>query len=321
MSKTIALDPGFGGIKIYGASGKLNMQSVVAIAGQNGIGRMEGLKQARPPLKVETTAGTFYVGTGAHDWGRPVENLDFDRLTGSPEMLALFLGAMTRYDSPKEPVPLIVGLPIVALIGERAGIAQRKVRSFLSGEHIWTANGKEYRLTVDSVLITSQPVGAMFDYLLTDEGGMPSERQRVFRGELGILGIGMNTLDLLVVRNGKPVQRFTAGETLGVRRLLELLNHDGLFSLAELDAKLRTQRMDASDALLLWQSEVLGYIERQWGSSFGRFDRVIMVGGGTMLLRDTLLRRFRDKAFVPNDPIIATARGLHKYALMKARRG
>lgn len=317
----LAFDPGYGGIKLYGANGKLNMPSALAVASQIGIQQMEGLRRARPPLKVETNGGAFYVGQGAHDWGRPVENLDFDRLTGSPEMMALFLGAVTHYGIPERPTSLIVGLPIIALLGEQAGIVQRKVRAFLEGEHRWTANGKEHRLVVESVLITSQPVGAMFDYLLNEKGKMPVDRQRIFRGEIGILGIGTNTLDLLVVRNGKPVQRFTSGETLGVRRLLQLLNHDGLYSLAELDSKLRNHALDTSVALPLWQSEVVGYIERQWGSSFGRFDKIVMVGGGTILLRDALVRRFKERAFIPDDLIMSTARGLYKYTLMRASRG
>ena len=317
----LSFDPGYGNIKVFGPHGSLLMQSAVAVATAERMQRMVGLRMARPPLRVATSAGAFYVGEGAHDWGRPVENLDFDRLNGSPEMLALFLGAMTHYGVPEEPISLIAGLPVIALMGEQASIVRKEVREFLAGEHIWTANGKDRRLTIENVLITSQPVGAMFDYLLTEEGKMAADRQRVFRGEIGILGIGMNTLDLLVVRNGKPVQRFTAGETLGVRRLLELLNHDGLYSLAELSARLRAQALNTADALPLWQSEVLGYVERQWGSSFGRFGRIVMVGGGTMLLRDMLLKRFKDKAHIPDDPIIATARGLYKYTLMKGSRG
>ena len=97
-------------------------------------------------------------------------------------------------------------------------------------------------------------------------------------------------------------------------------NHRGAYSLGELDARLRSGSLDVSDALPVWHSEVLGFIETQWESSFGRFNKVIMVGGGAILLRDKLLSRFRDKAFIPDDPVIATARGLYKYNLMKARR-
>jgi hypothetical protein len=315
----IAFDPGYGNIKLCGPCGTLIMQSAVAVAGGRQVQRMTGLRFARPPLRVETSAGAFYVGEGAHDWGRPVENLDFDRLSGSPEMLALFLGAVSRYGVPAEPVSLMVGLPVAAHMGENAARTLEAVKSFLRGAHEWDADGVSHTLSVEAVRITSQPVGAMFDFLLTDAGEMPVDRRIVFKGEIGILGVGMNTLDLLVVRNGSPVQRFTAGETFGVRRLLELVNHGG-YSLAELDARLRTGSLDTASLLPVWQSEVLGFVERSWGTSFRRFGRVIIVGGGAKLLHEPLLMRFRDKAFVPDDPIVATARGLYKYTLMQARR-
>ena len=44
-----------------------------------------------------------------------MENLDFNRLAGSPEMLALFLGAVTRYGVPEESISLMVGLPIATM--------------------------------------------------------------------------------------------------------------------------------------------------------------------------------------------------------------
>jgi hypothetical protein len=320
MTATIAFNPGYGGTKVYGPQGGLNIPSAVSVGDSKTIRRMVGLRSARPPLRIETEAGAFYIGDGAHDWGRPMENLDFDRLGGAPEMLALFLGAMTRCAVGSTPVNVIVGLPIATLMGEDAGTTKRNVRSFLRGAHSWGADGVAHSLGVEEVLITSQPVGAMFDYLLTDEGAMTLAKRTAFRSEIGILGIGMNTVDLLVVRNGAPVQRFTAGETLGVRRLLDLVRHRELYSVAELDAQLRASSLDVGAVLPVWQSEVLGFVERQWGRSFRQFDRVVTVGGGAVLLRKQLLQRFKSKAFIPDDPIITTARGLYKYTLMGARR-
>ena len=320
MNTTLAFDPGYGGIKLFGCDGCLAMQSAVSISSGDTVHRMDGLRISHPPLKVRTESGTFYVGEGAHDWGRPVENLDFERLTGSPEMLVLFLGAITRYKVPAEPIDLIVGLPVVSLMGEEAKATQRKVREFLQRSHSWVADGKEYQLQVENVRITSQPVGAMFDYLLDDEGKMIAEKRTAFKSEIGILGIGMNTVELLVVRNGSPIQRFTTGETLGVRRLLELVNHQGLYSRAELDTRLRVGSLDVSEVVPVWEREILGFVEQSWGNNHKRFHQVVVVGGGALILRDSVLRRFKAKAFIPDDPIIATARGLHKYTLMKDRR-
>jgi len=315
----LAFDPGYGNIKLFGPEGGLVMQSAVAVAGGARIRRMTGLRVSRPPKCVQTGNGRFYTGEGAHDWGRPVENLDFGRLSGSPEMLALFLGAISRYGVPPDPLNLIVGLPITTLMGENAVRTQNDVKAFLQGVHTWEVDGVVCNVVVESVKVTSQPVGAMFDFLLTDEGEMPLDRRLAFRGEIGILGIGMNTLDLLVVRNGTPVQRFTAGETLGVRRLLELMNNGG-YSLAEMDTQLRAGSLNTANLLSVWESEVLGFVERARGVSFRRFSRVVITGGGAKLLRKSLLLRFKDKAFVPDEPIIATARGLFKYTRKLGRR-
>jgi hypothetical protein len=249
-----------------------------------------------------------------------VESLDFDRLTGSPELMALWYGALARYGLPDDSVDLIVGLPIHVLTGDEANAVRRAVKDSLRGEHRWLADGIECRAAVDSVRITSQPVGVMFDYLLDPDGQMLPSRRAAFKGEIGILGIGMNTMDLLVVRNGSPIQRFTGGDTLGVRRLLDLLDPDRSYSLAESDQRLRSGRLSMGDAIALWRSEVLGFIERQWSSSFRRFSIVVAAGGGSLLLRDVLLKRFRSKMHLPDDPILATARGLYKYAVQRRRR-
>lgn len=63
-----------------------------------------------------------------------------------------------------------------------------------------------------------------------------------------------------------------------------------------------------------------GLIERRWGWEFRRFALVIAVGGGVLLLREALLARFGGMAFVPDDPVLATARGLYKIDRMQARR-
>jgi hypothetical protein len=218
-------------------------------------------------------------------------------------------------------IHLWIGLPIATLIGPEASASQKAVQEFLSGVHRWTADGHEQVCEIASVTTASQPVGAMFDYLLTDQGEMPPDRKVIFKTkEIGIVGIGMNTVDLLVVAQGAPVERFTAGENIGVRRLLELTNGTGLYSLAERDDQLRAGALDISTAQPIWEREVLGLVEQKWGTLFRRFAAIVVVGGGALLMREALLRRFGGKAIIPDDPIISTARGLYKFALMKAAR-
>ena len=214
---------------------------------------------------------------------------------------------------------LFLGLPTATLMGPESGATQKAVQGFLSGHHQWTADDIEHSLEIGSVMIASQPVGAMFDHLLTDKGEMPPDKKVLLKSkEIAIFSIGMNTVEMLVVAQGAPVERFTTGENIGVRRLLELTNSSGLYSLAERDDQLRAGNLDLSTAQPIWEREVLGLIEQKWGTLFRRFAAIIVVGGGSLLMREALLKRFNGKAVIPDDPVISTARGLYKYALMKA---
>ncbi|MBP7998702.1 MAG: hypothetical protein KA314_30405 [Chloroflexi bacterium] len=254
-----------------------------------------------------------------------MENVDYDRLSGAPEMHAILYATLTQYIQQwsvvAEPVGFHVGMPLEPLTGEQATATLTNVRAWMTGEHRWQVNGEAYQVQVQSVKITSQATGALFDYLLDDEGAFIPNHKGDIKKELGIMSIGFNTVELLVVQNSAPVQRFTAGSTNGVRRLLELLNTDGLYSLGELDTQIRTNNLVLGEALTVWEREVSGQVERVWGSAWRRFANIILVGGGAVLLQGPLTRRFNGKAMMPDQPVMAIARGLHKLALMQQRRG
>ncbi|MBP7692251.1 MAG: ParM/StbA family protein [Anaerolineales bacterium] len=316
-------DLGMGANKLYGSAGGLQLPSQVAVNGGSAVTRLAGLGAQKPPLHVETAQASFYVGARAHDWGRPVESLDYERLTGAPEMVALFYGSLTRYCQTHGPLTaplhLTVGLPLEPLTGPEAAANADRVRAWLKGDHAWRADGQAYQASIAEVRITSQPVGALFDHLIDEAGQLQPAHKTALGKETGIVSIGFNTVELLVVRDRVPVQRFTAGSTVGVRRLLELVNPQRLYSLGELDAELRAGRLDVTPALPIWEREVAGAIEQRWGTAWRRFAAVLVVGGGAVLLRETLTRRFDGKACVPDDPVLSIARGLYKLGLFQSR--
>ncbi|MBT7071397.1 MAG: ParM/StbA family protein [Anaerolineae bacterium] len=309
-------DLGMGANKLYGVQGGFQLPSQVAINGAQKVTRMVGLRSQKVPLHIRTQHGSFYVGPGAHDWGRPVENLDYDRLIGAPEMHALFYGSMTHFMKTHatfdRPLSLIVGMPLEPLTGPDAKNNVKAVQKWMEGHHEWQADGKDYQVEIAQATVTSQPVGALFDYLLDEEGHFIKERKGAFKQEVGIISVGFNTVELLVVRDKQPVQRFTAGTTAGVRRLLEIVNSARLYSLGELDSQLRHGSLDVKDALPVWEREVTGVIDKHWGDAWKRFAKVLLVGGGATLLKKTLPYRFNGKAFVPKDPVLSISRGLYK---------
>jgi hypothetical protein len=280
------------------------------------------LGSSRLPLRVTLPSGsTFFVDNGAHDSGRPIENLSMDRFAGSPEMLALFYGAFTRLiqrsGDISQPVSITCGLPLETLSGDEARTTVEGIQRWMKAEHTWKANDQVYHLNVVEVRATSQPAGALFDYVLDGEGKIVPERRGAYTQEVGIVSIGMNTTELLVVREKVPVQRFTGGSTTGVRRLLELVNGQQLYSLGELDTLLRANKLDISQVLPIWEREVTGEIEKRWGKAWQRFTVVILVGGGAILLKNSLPYFFNGKGILAEDSIQSIARGLWKLSLFQ----
>lgn len=311
----LGVDAGNGAFKIYGSHGGQETLSQVAWNGNQRVVSTIGLRKQKPPLHIQNAHGSFYVGAGSHDYGRPVENLDVERFNGTPEMVALFHGAMThtlhQVGSNPDALSIIVGLPQETLTGDAADATKENVRRWLKGKHEWRADGQEYSLEVADVKIASQVSGGLFDYLLDEQGKFIPERKKAFTAEVGIISIGFGTVELLVVRDRVPVQRFTTGAASGVRRLLEIVNGQRLYSLGEMDLMLRAGHLDISTALPVWEREVMGVIERQWGNAWRRFAAVLVMGGGAYLLKDMPLK-FGGKGHVPENPVQAIARGLWK---------
>ncbi len=318
MSNILALDFGAGNIKRYAETGSVVIPSQIATCTSEQLGEMSGIKRAAATTQVEIAGHRFYVGAGSHSNGRPVENLDDSRfVSGSPELKALTYAALDG--APAEPMNAIIGLPQSALVGDQAARTAAGLREWLTGEHRWKLNNVEHRATVEKVTVTSQAAGALFDWLLDPAGKFIADRRKKFTEEVGVLSVGMNTLELLVLHGGEVVNRFTGSRTAGVRRLLELADPQGYYSRGELDTKLRAGRLDTRAALPIWGAEITGAIEQVWGGAHHRFAAVILVGGGAVLLQDALMGMFNGKSYMPDDPLISVARGLYKLALMKAK--
>ena len=317
----LAVDAGYGNTRVYGAKGGVVLPSLVATNGAKTVskwaaGDLKRARHAAKPRLVQTDYGAYYVGPGAHEAGNPVENLDLDRMTG-PEMKALLYGVLSQYAAPRH-ANLILALPIAMALGEEGDVAKEQAKAMLAGEHVWWIDDQKQTLTVDEVVVTSQPAGAMFDFLLNAKGEMPPDKKILRRTKsFGLLSLGFNTIEMMVVEEGRLIEKHVAGENKGVHYLLDLLNPDQAYSLGELDSQLRAGRLDVSTALPRWQREVMGQIEKHWGKAVQRFAAVFVVGGGTFLIRDALLAKFKDKLVIPDDPILSIARGCYKYTLFK----
>lgn len=316
----IGFDPGYGNTKIYGKGGGLVLPSQVALKGGGHLTRMEGMRQKRPPLAVTVGSHAFYVGSGAHDWGTPVESMDYARLSGSPEVQATLYAALSQYwrgyGEIASPLTLLAGLPLGTLDD---GKVTADIKGWLLGEHTWFAGDTSQTAIIDQVLVTAQATAALYDYVLDENGRFQPDRAGQLQEEVGIISVGFNTLEMMVIRDKKPVTRFTGGSKHGVRSLLQTMNENGVYSLGELDERLRAGSL-ANDAAALWLSGIYGQIEQQWGNRWRQLAQVVIVGGGALLLRTQLTSYFRGKCHIPDDPILAVARGMYKMLCLRDNR-
>lgn len=318
--KTIGLDMGMGGTKLWSDAGGKIVLSQVAMPTREDIDlRALGMSAKRRPITILNGSGRLLVGEGAHDAGTPVERLDYDKLAGSPEMRALVYAALTSQDTREDdPLALMIGVPLGLAAGDDSKKRVDAVKMWLAGAHVWRADKIEHVAVVNRVACVSQAHAAYLDWLLNINGA-PAGRP-VKGKEIAVISVGFNTIEMIVLRDNQPVNRFVAGEKLGVRRFLELANESrrSLFSLGELDIKLRAGALDEPAALEKWEAQVRGHIERTWGDAAQRFDYVIAVGGGSLLLHDMLLDLFGKNLIESDEPVLSVARGLYKFGLMQA---
>lgn len=320
MSIKFGCDLGQSSLKFVGPKGALQFASMAALYGGQSA---DFGKKRKKPIIVEGDFGKLYVGTGAHSYGSPIENLDFDRLAGTPEMRGVFYGAMTAYIEKHgafdDSLTLIVGLPFQMLMGEDANVAKfrKGVSAWLAGKHSWVADGKEYSIEVKRVELYPQALGAPVNYAFNSAGqAISSEHAKALKNECATISIGSNTVELLVTKRDEDTKRFNGGKAIGVRQLWRRVDPQQDYTFGEFDEMIRNgtlpDHMDIKPHLESWASEITGYVNSVWGQSWNRFHRIFLVGGGAILLQKHLEAKFNGKAVMSEDPVMAIANGLYK---------
>lgn len=310
----IGFDPGFGNTKICVDGKAIAIQSAVARPVAVGLAA-NGMRVADSARRVTVGDAEYVVGRGAWNWGRSLGSMDFSGIAG-PERLALMYAAISQLRPAGDlgNVRLVVGLPVPLMQDNAQMIAVKESLKGLKRAHLWAVDGEEYSMVITSISLLAQPAGGYFNWVYNDELAM---REGAFNGEVAVLDLGMNTLDLFVMAEGKLRPSFMGGDKAGARRLLELLNTNG-HDIQELDEQLRTGRLRVrDDAADLWLSEVLGVMERTW-PALKRFRVVIPTGGGAVVLDKRLSEALAAKGAAlawPDEPVLANVKGLWKYGV------
>ena len=157
-------------------------------------------------------------------YARPVERMDFLRLSDGPELRALVYDVLFRLLGEGEhKIDVMLGLPVEVMAdGEQARTTLRALRHWMIGRHVYAVNGTEVTLAVVDVQAMAQPAGAFFAWGLNDAGKWIRARVDL-KAPVAVCDVGFNTLDLFSVQGGEVIGRFTSGDTAGMRRAAELI--------------------------------------------------------------------------------------------------
>lgn len=347
LIRKIAIDPGFGGFKVAEVREDQVwadlVPSVVGIGGRIETGLLQVWPGARrKPTKPLTlsfngTGLNYLVGPNVHRFTRPVERLDFQRLSGGSELRALLYAALWKIiGRGAHRVALMIGLP-VEIIQDETLVSEtlRTLRGWAVGEHIFCVDEEEVSLTITQLKVMAQPVGSYFAWGL-DTQGKWTRSIEVLKQPVGVCDIGFNTVDLFAVEKGEVVSRFVGGDTLGMHRATETvvrhvrtkygvdlslhqadelirgyLNHQvPLFYYAEGEVDLSEPIQQALDETF---AAINQFIRTHWNRA-RQFRHLLFTGGGAQALRTWLLPHYPQAIILPNS-VMANAEGMARYAV------
>lgn len=297
------------------------------------------------PIQIVSGEGAYLVGHNVERYTTLLERFDPSKYVDSPELRAVARALLAQtlaphasvgvVDGGTNDVALIVALPVDVMMAPNAKETIKGIEAWLLGEHRFTYDGKAARVNVHAIKAMAQPVGAFFSWGLDLRGEWVREESDLTEASVAVLDSGFNTLDLLLVKQGRIEKRFTGGDNLGVRvAAQEIANalkaRYGINkSLIEVDAYIRQfvergkvqliiagEKVDLKpiirQALNSLATRTVGFVQDTWGNA-REFSYVLLAGGGALAL-DTPIRRHIPHATVLPDPVHANAIGLAKLA-------
>lgn len=307
------------------------------------LGILERKTRDEKPVHVITSDGEYLVGANVDRYTAPLERFDPGKYADSPELRAALWALLAQLtDGKREPLSVIVALPVGVMLSPKAKELIRGIEAWMLGEHQFTYNGGPTELCVQSVRALAQPVGAFFAWGLNTSGEWGREPTDFTDSTVGILDAGFHTLDLLTVRRGRIEKRFTGGDDLGVRvAATEIasslaVQHGIRWSTYEVDLVIREyfthrkvirtfggKRVDLTPlitrAINTLATRVIDFVYNAWRNA-GDFSYVLLVGGGTLLI-ESQIRGQIPHATRPThpdgtaiDPVLANVIGLAKLA-------
>jgi PRTRC genetic system protein D len=324
----VGLDVGFGDVKAARFDGdKFKTTSFPAILGQaqdlasysTGLGGSR-----RRATRIVYDGVEYYVGQEALRHSRTLAGRQDRARIGSPEERVLALAALAQIDVADAYV--VTGLPVLWFDD------RRKLANSLRGTHDFTWGREERQITIHNVTTVPQPFGGFYNYCLSDQGLATIPEDEILR-TFGFGDVGWNTTDLSAIRELRPVERWSGGERVGVRNIIEIVGDQvqrryGLeLQPHEVDAALQSRRIEVygeyhdigeliDSAIISLAQQVVSAATRLWGNG-ERMTQILIFGGGAAILGREIRKAFPRNSTLLSNPAMANAIGFCKFAQRK----
>ena len=316
----IAIDIGYHSTKAVGPNGLVRFASIVGTP-----------DESRFTLNGDTTI----VMTSPHRRlvGEDVENQSLYQTRwqtrdwiNTPEYLTLFHAALSGLTTATQVnVNLITGLPVRYYTADRD-----LLKTTLQQTHRFTRlNHHAQTINISNVKIIPQNIGTYLQVAL-DDSGRPVDDHDLINQPVGIIDIGSHTTNLSVIQKFTELPQDSTSIEAGAWKLarqvshaldqkypdLNLTGHKLLTAIRIKTILYYGEKIDISPiidaATTDLAQEILTIAKERW-SRAAHLYRILITGGGSLLLSDQIKNHYRH-AHQVNNPVFANVVGYYKLA-------
>ena len=319
-----AVDVGFGRVK--GRSVLKDIEFPSAIGDFKPIRFTNGIEEQKleDRLCIEYEGNRYFVGDIAYEQSVPRVTMSGSRFT-SQEGLSLMLSALIILSNNQaEEVKVVVGLPV----NDYAGL-ENDYKSALERKHYIQlirpdgSNGDFYSFNIDEVKILPQPMGTIFNKVLSEHGEFTDIN--LASGRIAVLDIGKHTVDLALTdkmhfidnksTSFNDIGIFDAYKDLSLE--LKALGYD--IAPDSLDPYITSGKdlkglSGMKERVFKNQADkVISRVVNTW-SDLWSFDKILITGGGSLLLGSYIANSIdSDKVEICNNPTMTNCSGYFKF--------
>jgi plasmid segregation protein ParM len=298
-------------------------------SGDNGGAGDARLLQAEDSAHLLEPANVL-IGAAAVNRSVYAPHREDDAWYTSDDWLHLALASIAKLTPASTSLSLTTGFPLSS-----SRRVEDAVKAKLVGEHRVRLAGRHGQtIKVDDAWVIPEPYGTLLDQLWDDNGNTVTPV--IAEGKVAVVDIGSRTTNFLsafrieenfeetrTIENGawdvvRMVERWMEDELPG----LSLKDYQMVEAMIRRSVRYHGEPVDLSEVVAAAVKELARQIasiaSQLWGEA-ADIDLIILTGGGALLLGAYLRETWQfARATIPDNPVVANARGFYKYGVFRA---